>query len=138
MRALQNDAPTLALLDNGAKSIGCGTVTVNTPYPYILVSHDGTVYHRGMGLCEQYTESKMTVTVFAEDEAGSPGQAVVNDLMKAVATCIGTEGNVTIAGREVETPVLIETGPSMSQVVDQNHIIRWSEQTWILNTSSTV
>lgn len=128
--ALQNDSGVTDLLPNGDEGIGSGTVTTQTQYPYILVTHVDTDVKRAMGYEEIDAMSRMFVKVFAIDVPGTPAKQVINAIHKAVIACLNQSGSVSITGREIDRPVYDKTNNNRSQTINDNQILYWSDTVW--------
>lgn len=133
--ALQNNKDVTDLLGDGKNSIGCGTVTANTNYPYILVYFVVTNIDRTMGRVEGYSKTLMRLNIFAEEKAETPAQETISAISEAVDAALTSEGAVLIAGRNVETPVFNQVAGNSTTTFSESKVISFESQVWNMSSS---
>ncbi len=133
--ALQNNKDVTDLLGDGKNSIGCGTVTADTQYPYILVYFTVSIADRRMGRVEGFSNSAMRINIFAEEKAGTPAQETISEISEAVDAALSEEGAVTIAGRDVEAPVFNQVLNNTTLTFSESKVVSFESQAWNMFSS---
>jgi hypothetical protein len=128
--ALQNNAGVTSLLGSGVNGIGTDTVTAKTSYPYILLLHVITLTDYAMGRVETKSQTRIRISIFAEDVAGKPAQESISEISEAVSAALSTPGAVAITGRNIETPVFNQISANKSDAFSESQVVSWENQSW--------